>query len=59
VINTPTISIIVLHYNGRKHLEPRFETLRRLDYPSDKVQILLVGNLRLYGASPAEKVACH
>lgn len=40
----PRASIIILNWNGRHHLEPCFSTLRRLDYPEDRFEVVLVDN---------------
>ncbi len=40
----PTVSIIVLNYNGKHHLEDCFASLLALDYPQERLQILLVDN---------------
>jgi GT2 family glycosyltransferase len=40
----PKCSIVILNWNGKHHLEPCFETLRDLDYPSDKYEVVLVDN---------------
>jgi GT2 family glycosyltransferase len=40
----PTVSIVVLNYDGRLHLGPCFESLRRLNYPSDRLELILVDN---------------
>lgn len=40
----PRVSIIILNWNGRHHLEPCFSTLRRLDYPEDRFEVVLVDN---------------
>jgi len=34
----------VLNYNGLKHLEPCFTSLHQLEYPADKVELMLVDN---------------
>ena len=40
----PRCSIVILNWNGKHHLKPCFETLRELDYPSDKYEVVLVDN---------------
>jgi GT2 family glycosyltransferase len=40
----PTVTIIVLNYNGRKHLEDCFSSLTKLDYPRDRLELMLVDN---------------
>lgn len=41
---TPPVTVVVLNFNGREHLEPCFASLRALDYPSDRVHLHLVDN---------------
>ena len=40
----PKCAIVILNWNGKKHLEPCFETLAALDYPKDKYEVVLVDN---------------
>lgn len=40
----PTVTVVVLNYNGLRHLEPCFESLSRLEYPQDKLELMLVDN---------------
>ncbi len=40
----PRVSIIILNWNGRHHLEPCFKTLRELDYPKDRLEVVLIDN---------------
>ena len=40
----PRVSIVILNWNGRHHLAPCFETLRALDYPEDRFEVVLVDN---------------
>ena len=40
----PTVSVVVLNFNGLKHLEPCFTSLQALDYPADKLELMLVDN---------------
>lgn len=40
----PTVSVVVLNYNGLKHLEPCFTSLLALDYPQDRLELMLVDN---------------
>lgn len=40
----PTVSVVVLNYNGLKHLEPCFKSLLALDYPADHLELMLVDN---------------
>lgn len=40
----PRVSIVILNWNGKHHLEPCFKTLRALDYPDDLYEVVLVDN---------------
>ena len=40
----PPVSIVILNYNGLSHLEGCFQSLRRLEYPSERLEVLLVDN---------------
>jgi GT2 family glycosyltransferase len=42
--NYPTVSVVVLNYNGLDHLEGCFASLMEIDYPADKVELILVDN---------------
>lgn len=40
----PQVSVVVLNWNGLAHLKPCFASLRELDYPSDRLELILVDN---------------
>lgn len=40
----PTVSVVVLNYNGLKHLDTCFTSLVSLDYPKDRLELMLVDN---------------
>ncbi len=40
----PHVSVIVLNYNGVQHLEPCFRSLLALDYPTDRLELILADN---------------
>jgi GT2 family glycosyltransferase len=40
----PTITLIVLNYNGLKHLRGCLPSLARLEYPADRLELMLVDN---------------
>jgi GT2 family glycosyltransferase/glycosyltransferase involved in cell wall biosynthesis len=42
--NQPTVSVIVVNWNGREHLEACFRSLLASDYPADKLEIVCVDN---------------
>ncbi len=48
----PSVSLIVLNYNGRQHLARCLGSLRDLDYPGNRLQVILCDN-----ASKDESVA--
>lgn len=41
---TPTVSIVVLNWNGRRHLADSLGSLSRLDYPERELEIILCDN---------------
>jgi len=43
-IDKPFVSIIVLNYNGKKWLKDCFESLRNLEYPKDKYEVIMGDN---------------
>lgn len=40
----PKVTVVVLNFNGRHHLERCFTSLAALDYPKERVDVLLVDN---------------
>ena len=40
----PTISVIVLNYNGRQHLEACFSSLMAQSYPEEQSEFILIDN---------------
>ncbi|GAC1355703.1 MAG: hypothetical protein NVSMB42_14220 [Herpetosiphon sp.] len=40
----PSISVVVVNYNGLQHLEACFSSLLRQDYPAECIELLLVDN---------------
>ncbi|MBW4446674.1 MAG: glycosyltransferase [Spirirestis rafaelensis WJT71-NPBG6] len=42
--NLPSVTVIVLNYNGLRHLQDCFSSLLKLDYPKDKLELMLVDN---------------
>lgn len=38
------MSVVVLNYNGLRHLEPCFTSLLALDYPTERLELMLVDN---------------
>ena len=43
-LTRPRVSIIVVNWNGREHLEACFSSLRALDYPRDLLECICVDN---------------
>ncbi len=41
---TPRVAIVILNYNGRHHLAGCFDSLAALEYPKDRLEVLLVDN---------------
>ena len=40
----PTVSIVTVNYNGLEHLADCFDSLRELDYPADRYEVVCVDN---------------
>ncbi len=40
----PIVSVITVNYNGKTYLKNLFESLNCLDYPKEKIQIIMVDN---------------
>ncbi len=40
----PTVSVLVLNYNGLRHLETCFTALINLDYPRESLELMLIDN---------------
>jgi len=40
----PRVTVIVLNYNGQQHLKTCFRSLYALDYPADRLELMLVDN---------------
>ena len=40
----PLISIVTVNYNGKKFLGGLFNSIVNLDYPSEKIQTIMVDN---------------
>jgi len=40
----PTVSIIVLNYNGKHFLHGCFSSLSQINYPSSRYEVILVDN---------------
>jgi GT2 family glycosyltransferase len=43
-LDRPRVSLIVLNWNGRRHLEACLTSLEALDYPHDRLEIILCDN---------------
>ncbi|MBI4321366.1 MAG: glycosyltransferase [Chloroflexi bacterium] len=46
----PTISVIVVNYNGRDHLDACFRSLYAIAYPKEKLELILVDNCSIDGS---------
>lgn len=62
----PTVSVLVLNYNGLQHLERCFSSLQQLEYPAEKLELILVDNHSSDGSVefmraqfPTVKTICH
>ncbi len=47
---TPTVSILILNYNGLRWLKDCIESLSALDYPAERAQIILADNASTDGS---------
>ncbi|MCJ7737876.1 MAG: glycosyltransferase, partial [Anaerolineae bacterium] len=46
----PTVTVIVLNYNGLEHLGACFASLKEADYPSQTLQLMMVDNASTDGS---------
>ncbi len=46
----PRCVIIILNLDGRHHLKPCFDTLREMDYPADRFEVILIDNASTDGS---------
>lgn len=46
----PTVTIIVLNYNGLTHLKDCFSSLKKIDYPDELLELMLVDNASTDGS---------
>ncbi len=49
--STPHVSIVIPSFNGMEHLEECLASLDRLDYPADRVEVLVVDNASTDGST--------
>jgi len=55
-LTAPFVSVVVLNYNGLRFLDGCLGSLARLDYPQDRLEVLLVDNVSTDGSADlAEK----
>ncbi|MFT9056053.1 MAG: glycosyltransferase, partial [Ethanoligenens sp.] len=40
----PTVSIVIVNLNGLRHLDECFKSIQRLDYPKEKIEVVMVDN---------------
>jgi len=40
----PLVSIVAVNYNGKQYLEPLFVSINALDYPREKIEVIMVDN---------------
>ena len=43
--DVPRTTLVVVNWNGRRFLDACFTSLRKLEYPRDRLQIIMVDNL--------------
>ena len=59
--DTPTVSVVVVNWNGKIHLQDCFGSLQRSDYPSDKLELICVDNGSTDGSRrfPADRISAR
>ena len=40
----PRVAVVILNHNGRHHLQGCFDSLARLDYPRERLEVMLIDN---------------
>ena len=40
----PSVSVIIVNYNGKEYLETCLRSLQALDYPAGKLEVIVVDN---------------
>jgi GT2 family glycosyltransferase len=53
----PSVSVVVINYNGRDYLERCIASLRALDYPAESLEIVLIDNASTDGSVEAVREA--
>jgi GT2 family glycosyltransferase len=46
----PTVSIVTVNYNGKRFLKSLFNSISNLDYPKEKIQVIMVDNGSIDGS---------
>ena len=54
--NLPETSVVVLNHNGIEHLDLCFDSLLQLNYPQDKLELILVDNASTDGSVDHTKI---
>lgn len=44
MFDLPKVSIVIVNMNGKHHLPACFKSITRLDYPKDKIEVIVVDN---------------
>lgn len=62
----PLVSVVVVNFNGRHHLQPCFQSLIEQDYPPDRLELILIDNASIDGSLalmaeqfPQVRVVCN
>lgn len=50
VFEYPTVTIVILNYNGRRFLDACFSSLRQISYPVNRLEVVMVDNCSLDGS---------
>jgi len=46
----PTVSIIVLNYNGKQYLDACFDSISKISFPKEKYEVLMIDNCSIDGS---------
>jgi GT2 family glycosyltransferase len=53
----PTASVVIINYNGREYLERCVDSVLALDYPSDRLEVVVIDNASSDGSVEALRAA--
>ena len=47
----PTVSIVILNYNGKRYLDACFDSISKISYPKDKYEVIMIDNCSVDGSA--------